>query len=264
MIDYSNKVIWITGASSGIGEHLAYALSQRGAQLILSARRTEVLERVRQACNQPQNVHIVALDLSNESSVIHAFNEVIALHQRIDVLFNNGGISQRSEAILTPLEVDRKIFDVNFFHNILLGKRVAAHMAERGEGHIIVTSSLSGKWGFYLRSAYAASKHALHGFYESMRLELEPHNVRISIITPGFIATEISVHALQADGTSTGAMDQNQSKGITATECANQILRGLDKGKDDFGVGGKELLSLTLHRFFPKWFGRILRKQSAR
>lgn len=264
MIDYSDKVVWITGASSGIGEQLAYALSKRGAQLILSARRTEALERVRNACAQPQNVRIISLDLASESSVNRAFNEALNATQNIDVLFNNGGISQRSEAISTPLEVDRKIFDVNFFHNILLGKLVATHMAKRGSGHIIVTSSLSGKWGFYLRSAYAASKHALHGFYESMRLELEARNVRISIITPGFVATDISVHALQADGSSTGAMDQNQSKGITAEECARQILRGLDQGKDDFGVGGKELLSLTLHRYFPKWFGKILRRQSAR
>jgi short-subunit dehydrogenase len=136
-------------------------------------------------------------------------------------------------------------------------------MVNRKQGHIIVTSSLLGKWGFFLRSGYSATKHALHGFYDSLRMEIEKEGVRISLVTPGFIATEISMHAVDASGKETGNMDANQAGGISPEACADQILYKLAKGKDEFGVGGKELLGLKLNRFFPRLFQGILRKQRA-
>ena len=261
---FEGKTIWITGASSGIGEALVYALDACGARLIISARRLDDLERVRQNTKNPASVDILPFDLSSQVSVEEAIDTCLRRHARIDVLFNNGGISQRAEALDTPADVERRLMEVNFFSNILLSKAVAKHMKSQGGGHLVITSSLMGKWGFFLRSAYAAGKHALHGYYDSMRMEVEPHNIRITLLTPGFIASEISKHALDAAGKATGEMDQNQAGGMSTTDCARHILAGVAAGKTEFAIGGKELLGLKLRRFFPSLFERILRKRSAR
>lgn len=261
---YNGKTIWITGASSGIGEALAYNLSGMGANLILSSRRTEELERVKANCSHPDLIDVIPLDLSSSQSVEKALLECLARHKRIDMLFNNGGISQRAEAISTNIEIVRRVMEIDFFSNVALSQGIALHMKEHGGGHIVITSSLMGKWGFYLRSAYAAAKHALHGYYDSMRMEVEQHNIRITLLTPGFIASEISKHALNDKGESTGEMDNNQATGMTTSRCAQEILKGVAAGKTEFGIGGKELLGLKLRRFFPALFEKILRKQSAR
>ncbi len=261
---FNGKTIWITGASSGIGEALTYALSELGANLIISARRQSELERVKSASANPESVNIITLDLSSPDSVSAAINECLGKHKRIDMLFNNGGISQRAEALHTDLEIVRRVMEIDFFSNVALSQAVALHMKEQGGGHIVITSSLMGKWGFYLRSAYAASKHALHGYYDSMRMEVEPFNIKITLLTPGFIASEISKHALNGKGESTGEMDNNQASGMSTQQCASEILKGVAAGKTEFGIGGKELLGLKLRRFVPALFEKILRKQSAR
>ncbi|MFM7234707.1 MAG: SDR family oxidoreductase [Flavobacteriales bacterium] len=261
---FQGKTIWLTGASSGIGEALAYALSQQGARLILSARRATELERVKKGCAHPEKVDIVPIDLSSSTSVEQAINHCLVHYERIDMLFNNGGISQRAEALETDIEVVRKMMEIDFFSNIALSKAVALRMKENGGGHIIITSSLMGKWGFFLRSGYAAAKHALHGYYDSMRMEVEQYHIQITLLTPGFIASDISKHALDNKGTATGEMDNNQATGMTTTRCAEEILRGVAAGKTEFGIGGKELLGLKLRRFVPALFEKILRKRSAR
>jgi dehydrogenase/reductase SDR family protein 7B len=261
---FNGKTIWITGASSGIGEALTYALSEMGVNLILSARRLSELERVKSACANPERVDIIPVDLSSHDSVRKAINLCFNRHSRIDILFNNGGISQRAEALHTDLEIVRRVMEVDFFSNVSLSQAVALRMKEQGGGHIVVTSSLMGKWGFYLRSAYAAAKHALHGYYDSMRMEVEPFNIRITLLTPGFIASEISKHALNDKGESTGEMDNNQATGMSTQQCAIEILKGVAARKTEFGIGGKELLGLKLRRFVPALFEKILRKQSAR
>jgi short-subunit dehydrogenase len=263
MLNVQDKTVWITGASSGIGEALAYQCNAAGAFVVISARRENELARVKSKCAFPEKVAIVTLDQADHTSLKPAFDRALAFTGKIDIFFNNGGISQRAEALKTSLDIDRRIFEINFFSNITLGKWVAQHMVTRKEGHIVVTSSLLGKWGFFLRSGYSATKHALHGFYDSLRMEIEKDGVRISLVTPGFIATEISVHAVDASGKETGNMDANQAGGISPEACAKQVLQKLAKGKDDFGVGGKELLGLKLNRFFPNLFQRILRKQNA-
>jgi dehydrogenase/reductase SDR family protein 7B len=261
---YNGKTIWITGASSGIGEALALALSREGAKLILSARRTSELDRVKASCAHPELVDIIAMDLSSEESVNEAIQICLSNHSRIDMLFNNGGISQRAEALSTDMEIVRRVLEIDFFSNVRLSQAIALHMKEQGGGHIIITSSLMGKWGFYLRSAYAAAKHALHGYYDSMRMEVEQFNIKITLLTPGFIASEISKHALNDQGEATGAMDNNQASGMSTAQCAREILKGVAAGKSEFGIGGKELLGLKLRRFVPALFEKILRKQSAR
>lgn len=260
---FQNKTVWITGASSGIGEAVAKALSNAGAILILSSRRKEELERVKRACKNPENVYIFPLDLTDSSSIKKVTEEVLAKFQ-IDLLFNNGGISQRSLTVNTSIESARKIFEVNFFGHVQMTSAVLPQMIARKSGHIVTISSLTGKWGFYLRSAYSASKHALHGFFDSLRMEVEDLGIQVTLVTPGFIATEISKHALDSSGNPTGEMDNNQAHGISSEACAQQILAGISAGKREFGVGGKELRALFLHRYFPNIFRKILKKQAAR
>ena len=261
---FTGKVIWVTGASSGIGEALVYALSAAGAKLILSSRRKEELERVKIRCVQPQNVAIIPFDQGVEHEVRQAFNNAIAIYGKIDMLFNNGGVSQRAEALQTSMELERRIFEINYFGNVLLSKLVVASMIQHGGGHLVITSSLLGKWGFHLRSSYAATKHALHGYYESLRFETEKTGIDITLVMPGFIATEISKHAFDDKGNPTGHMDANQAGGISAETCAQRILDGVSKKKKEFGVGGKEINGLLVRRFFPEIFYNILRKKSAR
>ncbi|MFA9220479.1 MAG: SDR family oxidoreductase [Sediminibacterium sp.] len=263
MGQFQNKVIWITGASSGIGEAVAKAFNADGATVLISSRREEELERVRLSCPYSEKVYIFPLDLTQSSSIQLVTDEVRSKFE-IDILFNNGGISQRSLTSETSIENDRKIFEVNYFGHVQMTKAILPQMLKRKSGHIVTTSSLTGKWGFYLRSAYAASKHALHGFFDSLRMEVEDSGIRVTLITPGFIATEISKHAIDKLGNPSGEMDNNQAKGISSEECARQILAGIVAGKDEFGVGGKELRGLFLHRYFPKLFKKILKRTAAR
>ncbi len=261
---FDSKTIWVTGASSGIGEALVYALSHAGAKLIISARRAAELERVKAACAHPEHIDILPIDLASSDSVNKALEDCFSHYSRVDMLFNNGGISQRAEALETDIDVVRKIMEIDFFSNITLSKAVAMRMKEHGGGHLIITSSLMGKWGFFLRSGYAAAKHALHGYYDSMRMEVEQYNIQITLLTPGFIASDISKNALNDGGIASGEMDNNQASGMSTTQCAEAILRGVAAGKTEFGIGGKELLGLKLRRFLPGLFEKILRKQSAR
>lgn len=260
---YSGKTIWITGASSGIGEELAYQTAAQGARLILSARREQELQRVANACKGAADVMIVPMDLVNEQSVRDAAALVLSKVKNVDILFNNGGISQRALTLETSMDVVRKMFEVNFFSNVLLAQLVAKRMIENKSGHIVVTSSLMGKWGFYLRSTYAATKHALHGFYDSMRMENEQHGLYITLLTPGFINTNVSKNALNESGVSTGEMDNNQAQGMSAKECVRICLQGIAAKKFEVAAGGKELMGLKLKRFFPMMFEKILRKRSA-
>ncbi len=255
-----NKIIWITGATSGIGEELAIKLSAKGAKVILSARRVEELKRVKSLCNG--KVLVLPLDLSNNSNFKEKVEEVIRAYGRIDILINNGGISQRSLVAETPLEIDRKIMEVNYFGNIALAKAVLPIFKNQKSGHFVVISSLSGKFGFFLRSAYSATKFALVGFYESLRLEEEKNGVKVSLVFPGLIKTNISQNALSKDGKSHGELDSNQAKGITAAKCAEQIIKGIEKEKLEIFAGAGELKAVKIKRFFPKLFHKIIRKQS--
>jgi short-subunit dehydrogenase len=256
-----NKIIWITGATSGIGEELAFQLSSLGAKIILSARRVEELERVKSKCKT--EVLVLPLDLSENKSFDEKVNKVIARFGRIDVLINNGGISQRSLVSETALEIDRKIMEVNYFGNIALTKAVLPIFQEQKSGQFVIISSLSGKFGFFLRSAYSASKHALVGFYESLRLEEEKNGVKVSLVFPGLIKTNISQNAISKDGKSHGELDNNQAKGISAKKCAQQIISGIEKEQLEIFAGAGELKAVTIKRLFPKLFHKIIRRQDS-
>jgi short-subunit dehydrogenase len=262
MTDFRNKIIWITGASSGIGEALAKAFAAEGAKLVLSARRKEELERVQKECKlNDSNSLILPLDLSNTSSIDSLTQTVLAKFSRIDVLVNNGGISQRSLAKDTPLEIDRKIMEVNFFGQVAITKSVLPVMLGQKQGQIIVISSIAGKFGFWFRTAYSSSKHALHGFFEALRLETEADGIKILIAVPGKIQSDISLHALKEDGSENNVMEKSQQQGMPAAECAAIILNAVKNNEEEILIGGREIKAVWLKRHFPKWFRRIIRKQ---
>ncbi len=250
-VAFQNKIVWITGASSGIGEALVYAFIDAGAQVIASARKVEELSRVKEQCSIPEVCHVLPLDLTKVDTFEATVKDVFAKFERVDYLINNGGVSQRSTVLETPLEIDRRIMEVNFFGTVALTKCVLPYMLSQGGGYIAATSSISGKFGFYQRSAYAASKHALHGFFESLRLENRRQNIRVSMIVPGRVRTNISINAIDREGRAHGKMDEGQAGGISPSKAARQILRGLAKGKKEINVGGKELLMLYFKRFLP-------------
>ena len=257
-----NKVVWITGASSGIGEALAKAFASEGAKLILSARREDELNRVKKSLNLlDSDVLILPIDLSDTSKTNELTKTVIDKFGRIDILVNNGGISQRSLTLETPLEIDRKIMEINFFGTIALTKSVLPFMIKQKSGHIIVMSSIAGKFGFFFRSAYSASKHALHGFFEALRMEVFNDDIKVLIVCPGKIKTEISINAITGTGGKHNKMDQSQAEGLSAEECARQILKGIKNNKDELYIGGKELRAIWVKRFFPNLFTRLIRKQ---
>ena len=252
---HTGDVVWITGASSGIGEALAVACAQKKAKLILSARRTDELERVRQAClRHTDAVEILAFDLADTEHIEEYARRAESFYGAIDFLMNNGGIGQRSLAKETAVSIDRKIMEINYFANITLAKAVLPGMLKRKKGHITVISSLSGKFGFPMRSAYAASKFALHGFYESLRAENANDGIEVLLVCPGRIKTNISVHALNASGGQHGHMDKGQANGISAEKCARIILRAIDHHKKEIIIARKERILLFARKYFPGIF----------
>ena len=251
-MDFTDKTIWITGASSGIGRAVALELSQFNTRLILSGRNAEELNKVAEKCNKNGcSIRVVTFDLQDEKSITAAADKVLGSERQIDCLYQFGGISQRSFVTDTPLHVDRKIFEVNFFGTVALTKAVLPFMIKNGGGHLAATSSIVGKFGFPYRSAYSASKHALHGFFESLRAEDASNNIRVSMIIPGRIKTNISVNALDKNGNKHGKMDEGQEKGMSAEASAKAICRKLEKEKKEILVGGKDLLMIYIRRFFP-------------
>ncbi|HEY8935849.1 MAG TPA: SDR family oxidoreductase [Cyclobacteriaceae bacterium] len=262
----TNKVIWITGASSGIGEALAYELAKKGARLILSARRKEELERVKGNCPaefQP-NVRVLALDLTSLSTLKLCVEAAIQFFGRVDILVNNGGISQRSLVNETSIDVDKRLMDVNFFGTVTLTKHLLPHFVKRKEGHFVNVSSVTGKFGTPYRSGYAASKHALHGFFDAVRAEHYKDNIKVTMICPGFIHTPITLSAVTGNGTPLNKMDEAQYKGKPADWCARKIVKAMEKQKEEVYIGGKEVFAVYLKRYFPKLFSIVIRNVAVR
>lgn len=257
----NNKTIWITGASSGIGRGLALEMSKYGTELILSARNVVELEKVKTECEQNGAKCIIQkIDLSNPQEIILATENIFSKIKNVDILVNNGGISQRAFSYETNIAVDRKIMEVNYFGSIALTKLVLPKMIEQKSGYIIAVSSIVGVFGFPLRSAYSASKHALHGFYETLYFELKQFNINVSIVLPGRVKTDVSKNALTKDGTKYGKMDDGQDSGISVEKCAKIIIKGINKNKKEMAVGGSELAMLFVKRRLPFIFNMIVNK----
>ena len=260
----NNKTIWITGASSGIGEASAYQFAKEKANLILTATREDKLNEVQQKCiNLGAKCKVLPYDLSDLENIDELTNKAIAAFGNIDVAFLNAGISQRSKTLETSFTVDEKIMAVNFFAPVKITKHLLPKMIKNGGGTIAVTSSISGKFGFPLRSAYASSKFAVYGFFETVHAEYYNDNIRVVMVCPGRIKTNISYNALEADGTKHAKMDSGQQEGMSAEKAAIKIVRAINKRKPEVLVGGKELIMVYIKRFCPNLTRKLVRKVSA-
>jgi len=252
---FKDKVVWITGASSGIGEGLAHAFASEGARLVLHSLTMEELENVAGYCTQNKVDHmLLAFDLAKQNDYPALVKQVTDRFGRIDVLINNAGISQRSLTYETLTEVDRKIFEVNFFSALELTKSVLPLMLAQGSGSIAASSSITGIFGFPLRSAYSASKHAVSGFFETLGIEMRSHNIFVTIAYPGRVRTEISRHSLQKDGKSWDKMDDGLDRGISIKKCARRYLKAIYRKKRTVYIGGFELIMPYLKRYCPRLF----------
>ena len=263
-VDYfKDKVIWITGASSGIGKALAQLLIQHTtAQLILSARNETALKAIADACHHSQRILILPFDLESHFDANNMVQQIIHQFGKIDILINNGGISQRAMALETSEQIERKLFEINYFSYIKLTKAVLPHMIQKGYGHIVVMSSIAGKFGFYLRSTYSATKHALHGYFESLRLEYEKKGILVTIVCPGKVKTNVSINAITSEGNIHGKMDESHQNAMHADVAAKIILKAIAEKKEEVLVGKKEILMVDFKRYCPVLFNWLIRKQS--
>ncbi|MEP1097155.1 MAG: SDR family oxidoreductase [Cyclobacteriaceae bacterium] len=266
MTKVSGKVIWLTGASSGIGEALAKELSKHQVKLILSARREEELERVKKECeNGKAEIEIQTIDLENHASLSQKVATAEALFGHIDILINNAGISQRDTIINTSLEVDKRLMEINYFGTIAISKYLLPKMIERGSGHHVTITSAAGIINTPFRSSYGASKHALHGFYDVLRAEHYADNIKVTLVIPGYIKTNISFNALLGDGVKQDKMDPAQDKGMSADKCARLIVKAIQSNKQEaYIAGAKEKLGIYLKRFWPKAASIAIRKLSVK
>lgn len=255
-----DKVVWITGASSGIGEALVYEYNKLGALLIISARNREELFRVKANCKNQIYVHVLSFDLADTETLNEKATNATRIFGRIDILINSGGISQRSLALATDLTTEQRLMNVNFWGTVILSKAVLPNMLANGSGSIICVSSLVGKFGTRFRSAYSASKHALHGYFDSLRVEIDHPNIHIMLACPGFIKTNVTINALTANGLAQGTMDHAQENGMTAADFAKKLIKAIKAKKEEVYIGGKETNGVLLKRFFPKLFSKIIRK----
>ncbi len=262
-MELKNKVIWITGASSGIGEALAYVCAEEGAKVILSARRVDELNRVCTNCNTGKdNSLVLHLDLGDTEHVEDKVKEVVEKFGRIDILINNSGMGHRTLAVNTPTTVDRKVMEVNFFGTINLTKAVARQMQQQKSGKLVIVTSIMGKYGMPLYSTYAASKHALYGYFESLRQELFKDNISVLIVSPGFINTDVSTKLLKEDGSAYGIKSDAQEKGMSAKDCARGIVSAIKTNRNHKFVGKYEIFSVYVKQFFPKIFYKLMRKMT--
>jgi short-subunit dehydrogenase len=258
---FEGKIVWVTGGSSGIGEALVKRFAASGSIVIASSNDKEGLERVKSECiGSSGSVYCTPFDLSDTSGIENIVNQQIDTFGKIDYLINIGGISQRARIDETPLWLDRKIFEINYFGTITLTKAVLPYMIRQRSGHVLATSSISGRFGFPLRSAYSASKQALHGFFETLYLENKANNIRSSVIIPGRVRTAISFHALNSEGKEHGKLDDGQAKGITPEKAAEIIMKGIQRNKREILVGSGELMMLHIRRYLPWLFFRIADK----
>jgi dehydrogenase/reductase SDR family member 7 len=245
---FENKVVWITGASSGIGEGLAKEFSARGAKLVLSARNQLQLQRVADECiaagSSEELILVLPLDVGEFDTMAAAKDRVIEVFGRIDMLINNAGISQRSLCLETDLSVYQTMMHVNVLGQIALTKQVLPVMVEQGEGLMVVTSSVAGKVGAPIRTGYCAAKHAVMGFFDSLRTEVAHLGIKVTTITPGFIRTNVSENALTGDGSPTGTTDENIAGGMDVNECCREIMQGFETGVEEIAVGGEQELGL--------------------
>lgn len=250
MASLRKRTVWITGASSGIGEGLAYALAKMDCQLILSARNEANLLQVKANCGS-SDVAILPLDLAAFDKAGDKVDKAISFFGKIDVLINNGGISQRSLLAETDFAVDKRLIEVDYLGTVALTKALLPHFLQNKAGTFVTITSLMGKFGSPYRSGYCGAKHALHGFFDVLRMEHQQDNIQVTLICPGFIQTNVAKNALTANGSAQQHDDEATQKGMAVAVFAQKLIRAVEKEKFEVVIGGKETLGVLLKRFFP-------------
>jgi short-subunit dehydrogenase len=263
MNSISGKIVWITGASSGIGEALAYELARRNCKLILSARNIKALEDVKSKCSTAEVV-ILPFDLSDFDNAKNHVENAIAAFGKIDILVNNGGVSQRSLIADTDFEVDKKLIEIDYLGAVALTKALLPHFIKNMNGHFVTVTSLMGKFGSPYRSGYCGAKHALHGFFDVLRLEHQKDNISVTLVCPGFIQTNVAKNALTADGSKQNIDDEATQNGMATSVFAKKFVKAVESEKFEVYIGGKEVLGVYLKRFFPKWLHHFVLKSKVR
>lgn len=257
---FNQQIVWITGASSGIGEALALGFAAEGARVVLSSRRPAELERVRLACARPDDHLVRPLDVTRSNTFDAAVAQVRAHFGRIDILVHSAGVGQRARAADTRLEVERALMEVNYFGPVALTKAVLPTWLAQRSGHVVIVSSVMGYLGTPGRSTYAAAKHALHGYFDSLRAELWRDGIHVTLACPGYVRTAISTNALGPDGRRHEQMDPTHTKGIRPECCADAILRATARRREEVRCGGWEVAGIYVKRFAPALLSRIVRR----
>ncbi|MEL6484153.1 MAG: SDR family oxidoreductase [Bacteroidota bacterium] len=264
MQTFKGKTIWITGASSGIGKALALALSQLDCKLILSARRAEKLEETKNACARPESVEILTMDLANHASMASLVNDAVSKFGKVDVLVNNAGISQRSLIVETDFSVYKTMMDINYLGTVALTKALLPYFIGQKAGHFVTVTSLMGKFGSPYRSGYCGAKHALHGFFDVLRMEHETDKISVTMICPGFVQTDVALNALTADGSPQNENDTATQNGLPAEVVAQKIIKAIRAKRFEVYIGQKEVQGIYLKRFFPKLLHKVVLKSQVR
>ena len=257
-MNLTNKVIWITGASSGIGEALAIACANKGAHLILSARNQEKLASLKSSLKNSSAHKVIPLDLSKPDTLTEQLADDLETIERVDVLVNNAGIGQRGFAKDTILDVQRKVMEVNYFGAVAMTQLVLPKMLAQGCGMIATVASVAGLVGGKSMAGYAASKHAIVGYMDCLRAEESENGIQVLNICPGFVKTQISVNAFKGDGSQFNAMASSIANGISVQECASEIVKAIEQEKAQVIIGkGISYWAPTIYRFFPRLFRRL-------
>ena len=265
MESLEGKVVWITGASSGIGKALAAECALQGAQVILSARRLEELENVRVSILNPEHHISVAMDITDEAQVRHAYEQVLKEKGRIDWLINNAGLSQRALIAETTMQTERAIMEIDYFSQVFLTKLVLPTFLAQKSGRIAYVSSIAGLLGTQYRASYSAAKAAIHMWANSLRAEVAQEGVHVSVIFPGFVKTNVSFNALNGAGKPQAHQDEAIENGLDANEFAQQTVEALQKGEEFIVVGGrKEKLGVLVSRISPKILYKMIRKMKVK
>ena len=261
---FDGKVVWVTGASSGIGRSLALRWARAGARVILSARSAESLEEVRNVCPAPDRIRLVPFDLAALETIPDAVARALACWGPVDVMVHNAGIAMREWLVHTPLELDQRVMAVNYFGPLVLTRALLPSMLARRSGTFVVVSSISGKHGVPKLSAYSAAKHALHGCFESLRAEVHDQGIRVCLIIPGFVRTPILERALTGSGETYGKTLPAYRRGMDPDRCADRIVRAVARGKEEALIGSWELSSVHLKRWFPRLASKLMRNHPVR
>ena len=254
--------VWITGASSGIGAACACKYAAEGARLVLTSSSAERLEPVAQKCRTLGATEVVVLpyELGNPEGIEELTANAWSAVGGIDIVMLNAGISQRTNVEDTSMEMVRKIMEVNYFAPVAIAKAILPRMVERGGGKIAVTTSIAGRFGFPLRCGYSSSKFALYGFFETLQAEYYNAGIRVTIVCPGRVQTNISLYALDKGGKPHGVLDPGQKGGMSAEMAAQIIVRAIAKGRREVLVGRNELLMVHIKRFLPGLCATLARK----